>query len=75
MFLDEQDIEIKEMARCLLDVYAETSFTNLKEIKNVFGMETFTDMGITPLSAIKKFGGKDKYFKFLKELETKLYQD
>lgn len=75
LFLDEQDIEIKEMARCLLDVYAETSFTNLKEIKNVFGMETFADMGITPLSAIKKFGGKDKYFKFLKELETKLYQD
>lgn len=62
--------------RLLLDAYAETNFTNLKDIKNIFSQPQFTDIGLTPLKVVKQiFGGKDKYFKCLNEIENKLYEE
>ena len=73
--LDTMDDEKKEIVRTLLDAYAETNFQNLKDIKTVFSMPAFTEMGYTPLKIIKDyFGSKDKYFLFLSELENKLYE-
>ena len=73
--LDTMDDEKKEIVRTLLDAYAETNFQNLRDIKTVFSMPAFTEMGYTPLKIIKDyFGSKDKYFLFLCELENKLYE-
>ena len=36
----------------------------------------FTDIGLTPLKVVKQiFGGKDRYFKCLNEIENKLYEE
>lgn len=65
----------KEVIHLLLDAYAETNFTNLRDIKNIFSQPQFTEIGLTPLKAVKQvFGGKDKYFKCLNEIENKLYE-
>ena len=73
-YLEQFDDEKKEVIRLLLDAYAETNFTNLRDVKNIFAQPQFADIGLTPLKAVKQiFGGKDKYFKCLNELENKLY--
>ena len=73
--LDTMDDEKKEIVRTLLDAYVETNFQNLRDIKTVFSMPAFTEMGYTPLKIIKDyFGSKDKYFLFLSDLENKLYE-
>ena len=75
-YLEKFDDEKQEVIRLLLDAYAETNFTNLKDIKNIFSQPQFTDIGLTPLKVVKQiFGGKDKYFKCLTEIENKLYEE
>ena len=75
-YLEKFDDEKREVIRLLLDAYAETNFTNLKDIKNIFSQPQFTDIGLTPLKVVKQvFGGKDKYFKCLNEIENKLYEE
>lgn len=74
-YLDPFDDDKKEVIRLLLDAYAETNFTNLRDIKNIFSQPQFTEIGLTPLKAVKQvFGEKDKYFKCLNEIENKLYE-
>lgn len=74
-YLNDFDDEKKEVLKTLLDAYGETNFTNLRDIKNIFSQPAFADMGLTPLSAIKRcFGTKEKYFALLAELENKLYE-
>ncbi len=74
-YLERFDDDKKEVIRLLLDAYAETNFTNLRDIKNIFSQPQFTEIGLTPLKAVKQvFGGKDKYFKCLNEIENKLYE-
>lgn len=74
-YLEQFDDDKKEVIRLLLDAYAETNFTNLRDIKNIFSQPQFTEIGLTPLKAVKQvFGGKDKYFKCLNEIENKLYE-
>lgn len=74
-YLDKQSDKKKEVLKLLLDTYAESSFKSLREIKEIFSMPKFTEIGLTPLKAIKQiFGGKEKYFKTLDELENKLYE-
>lgn len=59
----------------LLEAYVETSFTNLRDIKNIFSQQVFAQMGFTPLKIIKQvFVTKEKYFALLNELENKLYE-
>lgn len=74
-YLELFDDDKKEVIRLLLDAYAETNFTNLRDIKNIFSQPQFSEIGLTPLKAVKQvFGGKDKYFKCLNEIENKLYE-
>lgn len=74
-YLEPFDDDKKEVIRLLLDAYAETNFTNLRDIKNFFSQPQFSEIGLTPLKAVKQvFGGKDKYFKCLNEIENKLYE-
>lgn len=74
-YLEPFDDDKKEVIRLLLDAYAETNFTNLRDIKNIFSQPQFSEIGLTPLKAVKQvFGGKDKYFKCLNEIENKLYE-
>lgn len=74
-YLEPFDDDKKEVIRLLLDAYSETNFTNLRDIKNIFSQPQFTEIGLTPLKAVKQiFGGKDKYFKCLNEIENKLYE-
>lgn len=62
--------------RLLLDAYAETNFTNLRDVKNIFAQPQFANIGLTPLKAVKQiFGGKGKYFECLNEIENKLYEE
>lgn len=74
-YLEQFDDDKKEVIRLLLDAYAETNFTNLRDVKNIFSQTQFAEIGMTPLKAVKQvFGGKDKYFRFLNEIENKLYE-
>lgn len=75
LHLDKQDDEKKEVLKLLLEMYAESNFKSLKQFKEIFAMPKFTAIGLTPLKAMNKvFGGKEKYFEVLKELENKLYE-
>ena len=74
VYLDKQPDEKREILRMLLDTYAESSFKSLKAVKEIFSMPKFNDIGLTPIKAVKIFGGKEKYFEVLKELENKLYE-
>ena len=74
LFLEKFDDEKKEVFRLLLDAYAETNFTNLRDVKNIFSQPQFAELGLTPMKAIKQvFGSREKYFKYLNELENLLY--
>lgn len=73
-YLTSFEDEHREILRCLLDSYAESSFTNMKDIKKTFKNKRYEKYG-SPLMIIKKFfGTKEKYFKVLKELETRIYE-
>ena len=74
VYLNKQNDERREILRMLLDTYAESDFKSLKAVKEIFSMPKFNDIGLTPLKAMKCFGGKEKYFDVLKELENKLYE-
>lgn len=70
MFTDDK----RDILRGLLDAYADSSFTNLKDIKMTFSHERFNQYG-TPLAIVKKhFGTKEKYYSVLKELEKRVYE-
>jgi len=74
LYLEQFDDDTKEIFRLLLDAYAETNFTNLRDIKNIFSQPQFTELGLTPMKVIKQvFGNREKYFKRLNELENMLY--
>lgn len=74
VYLDKQTEERKEILKMLLDTYAESDFKSLKAIREIFSMPKFDEIGLTPIKAVKIFGGKEKYFEVLKELENKLYE-
>lgn len=73
-YLASFEDEHRDILRCLLDSYAESSFTNMKDVKKTFKNKRYESYG-SPLMIIKKFfGTKEKYFKVLKELETRIYK-
>lgn len=73
-YLASFEDEHREILRCLLDSYADSNFTNMKDIKKTFKNKRYESYG-SPLMIIKKFfGTKEKYFKVLKELETRIYK-
>lgn len=74
LYLEKFDDETKEIFRLLLDAYAETNFMNLRDVKNIFSQPQFTELGLTPMKVIKQvFGSREKYFRYLNELENLLY--
>lgn len=74
-YLERFDDEKVMLIRMLLDAYAESSFTNLRDVRNIFSQKQFEDAGFTPLKVIKQFfGTKEKYYATLNELENKLYE-
>lgn len=74
LYLEKFDDETKLIFRLLLDAYAETNFMNLRDVKNIFSQPQFTELGLTPMKAIKQvFGSRERYFRYLNELENMLY--
>lgn len=73
-YLSMFEQEKRDILRGLLDAYADSSFVNLKDIKNTFSHSRFKDYG-NPLAIVKKyFGTKEKYYTVLKELEKRVYE-
>lgn len=73
-YLSMFEQEKRDILRGLLDAYADSSFVNLKDIKNTFSHSRFKDYG-NPLAIVKKyFGTKEKYYAVLKELEKRVYE-
>ena len=56
----------------LLDKYADEGVENLEDM-NVLKLQPINQHG-TPIEIIKSFGGKEKYFEALKELEDQIYK-
>lgn len=73
-YLSMFEIEKRDILRGLLDAYADSSFTNLKDIKTTFSHIRFSKYG-SPVNILKKyFGTKEKYYVVLKELEKRIYE-
>lgn len=73
-YLSQFEQEKRDILRGLLDAYADSSFVNLKDIKNTFSHQRFRQYG-NPLGVVKKyFGTKEKYYAVLKELEKRVYE-
>lgn len=72
-YLERFNDNQRQLLRLLLDAYAATNFANLKDLE-IFNMHQFTDLGWTKLKAVKAFGGKEKYYGILTELENKIYE-
>ena len=73
-YLSMFEQEKRDILRGLLDAYADSSFVNLKDIKNTFSHSRFKDYG-NPLAIVKRyFGTKEKYYAVLKELEKRVYE-
>lgn len=73
-YLSQFEQEKRDILRGLLDAYADSSFVNLKDIKNTFSHQRFKQYG-NPLGVVKKyFGTKEKYYAVLKELEKRVYE-
>lgn len=62
-----------EVVPLLLSSYIAHGFDSLKDL-DIFNLPHFQELGITKLKGVKLFGGKSGYFKFLAELENKLYE-
>lgn len=62
----------KKVLEKLLDKYADEGLENLESM-DVLKVTPFDEFG-TPLEIVKVFGGKDKYLKAIKELESEIYK-
>ena len=62
----------RAVLEALLEKYADEGLTNLEDPK-VLKVQPFNKYG-TPLEIIKAFGGRDKYFEAVRELEKNLYE-
>lgn len=61
----------RKVLEALLDKYADEGLENLESME-VLKIPDFKQFG-SPLEIVKKFGGKDKYLKAVKELEEEIY--
>ena len=65
--------EQAEVAKILLKSYVVMDFEGLRDVQ-MFNLPAFKEIGLTVKSGIKLFGNKSGYYKFLAELENKLYE-
>jgi len=70
---DLKDDLQKAIVVVLLKTYINTDFERLKDL-GIFNLPIFEKMGVTKLSGVRAFGGKEKYYSFLADLENKLYE-
>ena len=61
----------RQVLGILLDKYADQGIDAIATI-DVLQLDPFTQIG-TPIELVKKFGGRDKYFEAIHELENALY--
>lgn len=71
---DRFDGGARELLGLLVDAYAASGFEALRDL-DIFGMPQFRALGWTKLKAVKKLGGKDRYFALLNELENSIYKE
>lgn len=64
--------QAKKVLEALLDKYADEGITTI-ESTEVLSIDPLNNFG-TPLEIVASFGGKDKYFAAVKELESELYK-
>ncbi len=65
--------QAREVLEALLDTYADEGISNIESL-DVLTVKPFTDFG-SRLEIVKGvFGGRDKYFEAVKELEKELYR-
>lgn len=62
-----------EAAEVLLKAYIVFDFDKLKDVE-IFKLPGFQDLGLTVKSGVRLYGNKTGYYKFLTELENKLYE-
>lgn len=62
-----------EVAEALLKSYIVYDFEKLKDVE-IFKLPAFQELGLTIKSGVKLFGNKSGYYRFLAELENKLYE-
>lgn len=62
----------RAVLEALLDKYADEGLNNIED-PNILKVQPFDRYG-TPLEIIQAFGGKDKYFNAVRDLEEKLYK-
>lgn len=62
-----------EVAEVLLKSYVVFDFDKLKDVQ-IFNLPAFQELGLTVKSGVKLFSNKSGYYKFLAELENKLYE-
>ena len=62
----------RAVLEALLEKYADEGLTNLEDPK-VLKVQPFNKFG-TPIEIIQTFGGRDKYFEAVRELEKNLYE-
>lgn len=75
-FIEKQDdIIFQQIIRILLNTYLTSEFEDLKSVRETLGQTAITEMGLSAMAVLKKyFKNKQGYFKFLNELENKLYE-
>jgi type I restriction enzyme R subunit len=61
----------QKVLRALLDKYADVGIEHIENL-GVLSVDPFNDIG-TPIEIVKLFGGKDKYLKAVRELESEIY--
>ena len=70
-FLSKYEGLARDVLSALLDKYSQSGFTSL-EGTEVLELEPFREMG-SPLVLTKAFGGKQRYFDALRELQQEIY--
>ena len=71
-FLSKYSDKAREVLLKLIDKYADNGISDLENI-NVLKNDPFRDMGGMPKIVNEFFGGKEKYFEAIKELEKEIY--
>ena len=72
-YLRSQDPEVSDLFRLMLEVYRETGFENLRDMR-VFRQAYFTDAGWNAKRVQRVFGSKKAYLEALDTLENALYE-
>lgn len=71
-YFTKYEEKAKKVLNALLDKYADDGIKNIEDL-SILKIAPFINFG-TPLEIIHSFGGKNKYLKAIKEMETYIYE-